>query len=73
MKRVLIGVVLLGLVAGTTSCAAPVALGAAVVGAGAGAQAGWWFGKSSKQASEAKEKKDTKDKKEATHAVSGSQ
>jgi membrane protein DedA with SNARE-associated domain len=69
MKRLLIGMVLLGLVAGSTSCAAPVALGAAVVGAGAGAQAGWWFGKSSKQASEAKEKKDTK---EATHAESES-
>jgi membrane protein DedA with SNARE-associated domain len=69
MKRVLIGVVLLGIIAGSTSCVAPLALGAAVVGAGAGAQAGWWFGKSSKQASEGKTEKD---KKEATHAGSGS-
>jgi membrane protein YqaA with SNARE-associated domain len=71
MRCVLIGLLCVAIVAGSTSCAAPVALGAAVVGAGAGAQAGWWFGKSSKQASEAKEKKDTKDK-EATHAESES-
>jgi membrane protein YqaA with SNARE-associated domain len=45
------------------------ALGAAVVGAGAGAQAGWWFGKSSKQASEAKDKNEQK---EVTHAGSES-
>jgi hypothetical protein len=69
MKRVLIGVVLLGIIAGSTSCVAPLALGAAVVGAGAGAQAGWWFGKSSKQASEAKDKNEQK---EVTHAGSES-
>jgi membrane protein DedA with SNARE-associated domain len=71
MKRVLIGVVLLGIIAGSTSCVAPLALGAAVVGAGAGAQAGWWFGKSSKQASD-KPASEAKEKKEVTHAGSES-
>jgi hypothetical protein len=71
MKWVIMVVVCLGLALGNTSCAAPVALGAAVVGAGAGAQAGWWFGKSSKQVSD-KPASEAKEKKEVTHAGSES-
>ena len=69
MKQVMVVVMCLGLALGGVSCAAPVMLGAAAVGAGAGAQAGWWWGKSSKAGSEEKNKGG---KKELTHAGSES-
>lgn len=69
MRWVLIVVMSLGLALSNIACMAPVALGAAVVGAGAGAQAGWWFGKKSKDATQGQEPV----KKEATDAGKAAQ
>jgi hypothetical protein len=46
VMRLIVGVGLLALLAGMPGC---IALGAAGVGAGLGAQGGWWFGKSQKE------------------------